>query len=112
MNPYITFRDKDKNGDLQYYILQRDFPHYVGRIVVSPKQGALINQSIAGYNLWVCFDGTLRGNFIPSYSTVTEEISNVYFNMAAWFYSERIVMDKNRFKKFKIKTDEINTTNK
>jgi hypothetical protein len=106
MMPFITFRDKDTNGDLQYYILQRAFPHFVGRISASPIEGALSNEPISGYNLWVTFNGTLVGNLIPNYVNIQKEISNVYFSMAAWFYAERIVMDKGRFKRFKIKNND------
>ena len=105
MMGYITFRDKDENGDLQYYILQRAFPHFVGRISAIPIEGALANEAIAGYNLWVTFNGTLVSNLIPNYRNIQEEISQVFFSMAAWFYAERVVMDKSRFKKFKINTD-------
>lgn len=103
MNPYITFRDKDEEGNLQYYILQRDFPHFVGRIVYTPVEGAIANEPIAGYNMWVTFANTLRGNFLPSYKNIKDEINSVMFSMSAWFYSERILIDKDRFKKFKIK---------
>jgi len=105
MTPYITYREKDDNGDLQYYILQKAFPHMVGRLVTFPIEGALANEAIAGYNLWITWNGCLRGNVIPNYTNFDKEIANVFFNMSAWFYAERIVMDKSRFKKFKINTD-------
>lgn len=104
MNPFITFRDKDENGEMQYYILQRAFPHFVGRISPVPIEGALANEPVAGYNLWITWNSTLRGNFIPDYRNFDKEIANVFIDMATWFYAERIAMDKNRFKKFKIDT--------
>lgn len=110
MNPFITFRDKDDKGDLCYYILQRAHPHFVGKIVYNPVEGAIANEPIAGYNMWVTFANTLRGNFLPSYKNIQQEISTVMFSMSAWFYAERILMDKDRFKKFKIKTNDSSAT--
>lgn len=100
--PYITFREPGANGDLEYYILQKEFPHYLGRIVTYPVEGAIINQPIAGYNMWVTFEYTLRGKMIPGYKDVQKEIEEIFFNMAAWFWAERIVTDTSRYKKFKI----------
>lgn len=101
MSPFITYRDKDENGNLQYYILQRDFPHFVGVISSTPITGTW-QSGIAGHNLWVIFAGTLRGNVVPNYNHISEEIDSVFTNMAAWFHAERIVMDQKRFKRFKI----------
>jgi hypothetical protein len=106
MMPFITFRDKDAKGDLQYYILQRAFPNFVGRITRTPVDGALINQPISGYDLYVTFAGTIQGNIVPDYRNIQQEIQNVYIKMAAWFWTERIIMDDKKFKKFKIKTDD------
>jgi len=55
MTPFITFRDEDKNKQLQYYILQRAFPYYVGQIVTMPKEGSIINKPIPSYKMWVTF---------------------------------------------------------
>lgn len=101
MTPYITYRDKDEKGNLQYYILQRNFPHFVSVISAIPKTGTW-QSAVAGYNLWVIFNGTLRGNMIPDYKNISEEIQMVLDSMAGWYCSERIVPDPKRFKKFKI----------
>jgi len=102
---YFTIRDKDEKGDMQYYILQKAFPHMVGRLVTFPIEGALANEPISGYNLWITWNSTLRGNYIPDYRNFDKEIAMVFAQMSAWFYAERIIMDKNRFKKFKINKD-------
>lgn len=110
MNPFITFRDKDKNNELQYYILQREFPHFCGLISHYPKEGDLANQSISGYSLWITFSGTIRGQIIPSYTNIAKEINSVFESMASWFYANRILTDKKRFEKFKIKNNDSSPT--
>lgn len=102
MMPFITFRDKDKNGNLLYYILQRDFPHYVGLLSPYPIEGVLCQSAITGHSLWIVFNGTLRGNMIPSHKGEMVEMQVVFDNMAVWFHSERILLDEKRYKKFKI----------
>lgn len=105
MNPFITFRDKDDEGNLQYYILQRDFPHFVGVVSTKPLAGNW-SSAVAGHQLWVVFSGTLRGNVIPSYQNVSDQIQLCLDNMSVWFHSERVLMDEKRFKKFKIKSND------
>ena len=102
MNPYITFREL-QDGKLEYFLLQKDYPHFLGRIVAAPIAKALVNEPVAGYNLWVTFSGTLRGNFIPAQNNITDEIQLVFERMALWFASERIMGNGKRFDKFKIK---------
>lgn len=99
---FITYRELI-DGQLEYFILQKAFPHFVGRIVYAPVEGAIVNSPIPNYNLWVTFNGTLRGNMIPDYRNILDEIENAYANMAAWFWAERICMGEKRFQKFKIK---------
>lgn len=105
MSPFITFRDIDKQGKLQYYILQRDFPHYVGLLSTRPMDTVISNSAIAGYYLWIVFWGTLRGPFIPAYNGVDKDIQSLLDNMADWFCNERIMEDEKKFKKFKIGKD-------
>lgn len=102
MSPYITFRDQNKQGDLVLYILQRDFPHYVASLVYIPIADSPCCIPISGHNLWVNFEGTLRGRFIPSHNDVPREIQAVFESMALWFYSERVMADSKRYKRFKI----------
>lgn len=106
---YITFRDKDDEGNFQYYILQRDFPHYIAQIESNPYGKALYKAPIAGYNMYVSLVGTLRGKIIPAYKQVNEEINEVLFNMADWFYNNRIKAEPKKYEKFKIKSTDINS---
>lgn len=101
LHNYITYREEDSDGVLRYYILQKQFPHYVGVILEAPKQGTW-QSPIAGYNLWVCYAGTIRGNMIPSYKNVSQETQSVYDDMAQWYLANRIIKQPERYKKFKI----------
>lgn len=101
MNTFITFRDKDENGVLQYYILQRDFPHLIG-VVWNHFDIGNWYAPIMGYMLYVNFNGTLRGNVIPSYKDVGEEIQTIMQAMADWYYTNRIMEDEKKYKKFKV----------
>lgn len=106
MSPYITFRDVDNENKLRYYILQREYPHYVGVLSEKPEADPIGQGTVAKYNLWVIFAGTLRGNFIPAYQDVKKELSFIYQNMADWYYENRILKDESRYKKFKITTND------
>lgn len=100
MNKYITFKDEDKNGELQYYILQREFPHYVGLILLKPKLNSIFECSIPGYNMWVSFGGTLEGNKMPSHADGLTEVKSVCLDMVDWFLENRIKKDIKRYKKW------------
>lgn len=110
MNPYITYREHDGVGNLKYYILQRAFPHFIGVLSEHPNHGSLVSIPIHGYNLWVNFGGTIRGNIIPQYQNIQDEIQSIYNSMASWFYAERIMVDEKRYKKFKIISDDNSTS--
>lgn len=102
MSPFLTFKDADKEGNLQLYILQRAFPHYVGVLSYIPVADSFSCIPLSGHNLWINYAGLLRGNFIPSYGGVNQEIEAVFHSMALWFYSERILKDPKRYKKWLI----------
>lgn len=102
MIPYITFREPTQDG-MQYYILQKEFPHYVGIISSHPVNKTLCQIAIPGYNLWVVFCGTIRGNVIPSYNQIQNEIEIVFQNMAQWFLEHRILAEPKKFNKWKFK---------
>jgi len=108
MNKYITFTDKDKSGEVKYFILQRDFPHCVGVISQTPKENTLAFSAIPGYWLYVCFDGTLRGAFVPGYKNIVEEVSRVMHDMAQWYYTGRVLQNEKKYSKFKIGANENN----
>lgn len=100
--PFISFREPDDTGLLRYYILQKDFPHNKAVVLSQPKFDAICMSIIPGYNLFVIWDGTLRGNFIASYPNYEIDLQLCLDWMASWYYSERIEKDKKRYEKFKI----------
>lgn len=102
--PYITFREADEEGILRYYILQREHPHYIGVITDKPSSYTLTAVQIQGYRLSVSFGGTLRGNFVPAYNGVYEDLETVFKDMAGWYYKNRIVPNEKNYTKFKINT--------
>jgi hypothetical protein len=99
MIPFFTCREEDENGKLQYYILQKAFPHYVGLLSEIPIKFK-ISTPITAHNLWVVFDGSIRGNFIPSYRGVEDEIAMVINDMSLWFYENRILKEPKKYKKW------------
>ena len=100
MSPFITYRDIEE-GELQYYILQREFPHYVGIISTYPKTNFIESMPVTGYNLWIIFDGTIKGSVIPSYKNVYVDITSALNEMSNWYYANRIVPQEKKYKKFK-----------
>ena len=102
MAPYITFREHDASGDLQYYILQRAFPHYIGIVLTNPHYKSILKVPIAGYEMMVGFAGTLRGNVVPSYKNIMKEIEAVYHDMAIWYLENRINTNPQKYKKWQL----------
>lgn len=106
MIPYLTFRE-EKEGNLLYYILQKEHPHYLGVIAYGVIENK-IQVPITEHNLYVTFAGTLRGNFIPSYRDVVKQIEGTMTSMALWFYSERILKEPKKYNKFKLNASSTN----
>lgn len=104
MSPYITFKDSDSTGELQLYVLQRDFPHFCAVISYAPALGQIACIPIAKYNLYLVSCGTIRGAFYPSYPDVQQMVEMTLWQMAEWFYLNRIVPDPKRYKKWLIDT--------
>lgn len=102
MNPFITYKDTDKKEHLQYYIAQRDYPHFVGRIGYHPETVVVQSVPISGHNLFIIFAGTLSGMRIPALDKVDEQITSVMVRMSEWYFKNRIEIDPKRYKKFKI----------
>jgi len=75
----------------------------IGHITTIPKEKAIVSKPIPGYNLYVNFDGCLQGNFLPNLKNIELELHTVFENMAAWFWTERIVGNEGKYKKLKIK---------
>ena len=98
---YITYRE-EIDGDLQYFILQKEFPHFCCYISDKPIVNFIQPLPISSYDLWLVFNFTLRGNMIPSYKDIYDEICAVMTDMGLWFYSERILTNPKKYKKWKI----------
>ena len=103
MSPYITFKDY-KGEDLVLYILQRDFPHYCASLSYLPISGSMGCVPISGHNLWLNFEGTIRGNYAPAFNDVLIQIEITLADMARWFYLNRVAPDPKRYKKWAIPT--------
>lgn len=108
MSNFITYREKNEEGNLLYYILQRSFPHYEAVLLLNPRPGALAQTPIAGYHLWVTVIGTLRGGMIPSYKNVVEEMQVISNEMAFFYLNERIMPDEKKYKKWRINVSGTN----
>lgn len=99
--PFISYREI-KNDLLCYFILQKSHPHYVGIISVGKLNDVLSSVPIAGYQLFVNFDGCLIGNFVPSYLDVIKDIDRVMRSMSDWYLANRIITDEKKYSKFKL----------
>lgn len=102
--PFITYRELHE-GKLNYYILQKAFPHYLMRVSTNSYEEVLMKSEIPGYSMMVVCEGTLRGGFIPNYRDVGDEIQAVMQNAAAWFWADRIQRNPTKYKKFKIQSN-------
>lgn len=102
--PFITYRE-DVSGKLCYFILQKEFPHYVGLIKESPMGGTLPQMNIPGYSLWIQIVGTVRGSYIPSYQDVETEMNSVAGRMSQWLLDNRILPAESKYRKFKTITN-------
>lgn len=103
MSPFVTFKDRDEKGEVQYYILQRSYPHFLGVVSYYPSGEPICQVPVTGHHLYVTFSGVLRGNFIPAHQGVEQEIEGVFHSMALWFYSNRISVEPKKYKKWAIK---------
>jgi hypothetical protein len=98
MNKYITFREGENEPD--YFILQRDFPHYVAKICETVDSEDWCTEQIDGYNLHLVFSGVINGRYIPSTGSI-EEMYAVLRDMSLWYLSNRISKKEKKYKKFK-----------
>lgn len=99
MNPnkrYILFRE-----EAGLYVLQKDFPHSIGKLT-NKKEEIKPQCVIPGYQLYVTFDGTLRGNYMPSDRFFMQETSEVLPNMAN-FLLENLIYTTDEYEKYKIR---------
>lgn len=102
MIPFLTYREPDSSARLCFYILQKAYPHYSGLIVTNPVEGAIVNAPISGYRLWITWNGTIRGNFLPATKDALREIEEVFFSMATFFYEQRVLKEQKKYKSFKL----------
>jgi hypothetical protein len=101
-NPFITFREKDDDGILQYYVLQRGWPHYLGLVTDNPHLASILKVPLAGYRFYVSYSGVLVGNYAPSSKEGESEMLLTLQQMANWFLKERILPYQRKYKNWKI----------
>lgn len=99
--PYITFRETNNEGELIYYILQKEFPHYLA-FTSNKVEKALAQATISGYNMQVVFCGCINGFVIPSYRGTIDQIQYQVEHMSDWFLANRINIEPKKYLKFKI----------
>lgn len=99
---FITYRELNDTGLLCYYICQKAHPNYVGIVSVGQMVDTLASAPVGGYNLYVNFNGCLHGNYVPSYNTVIDDITHTMWDMATWFYENRVMAEPKKYSKFKI----------
>lgn len=108
MQPYITFVETNDKGELIYYILQKEFPHYQAYISITRVEKALAQATVAGYNMQIVFCGVINGAFVPSYNNVMNEIQFTLEQMSLFFLTNRINVEPKKYLKFKINVDSRN----
>lgn len=108
-NRFITYRDNDDLGNLQYYIVQKDFPHIQAVITAYNKDYIFPSVPISGYSLYISFDGTLSGKRVPGYKDIYHDVISTMNEMAEWYLHNRLIPDKGRYKKFKINSNQNDT---
>ena len=92
-NPYIIYNENGSD-----YILQKNFPNYIGR--VTPKLERQIAQyPVAGYDLYISFVGTLNGNFIQMDSLAIQHAEEIMSGMSNFFLEK---LDKSKYENYKI----------
>lgn len=92
-NPYIIYNENDSD-----YILQRNFPNYIGR-VTSKLERQIAQYPVAGYDLYISFAGTLNGNFIQMDSLGIKHAEEIMSVMSSYFVQK---LDKEKYEKYKI----------
>jgi hypothetical protein len=93
---YILYRE-----DAESYVLQKDFPHYIGRLT-NKLERSLAQYPISGYSLYVSFAGTLRGNYISSDKFALDEMASIYADMANYIL-EKLIKSSDDYDKYKIR---------
>lgn len=94
-SPYILYYEGDG-----YYILQKDFPHFIGKIT-NKTEDHIAQYPIAGYKLYVSFIGTLKGRYMPADKFVLQEVQHIYADMANYLLDKKI-NNNEEYEKYKI----------
>ena len=93
----MTYKENDT-----LYILQKLFPHYIGRIQYQPEPNPFIQGQIPFYHIYIVFNGTLSGNKILLTDAWQHQLTTIWNEMCQWYREERIEKSPARFKKYKI----------
>lgn len=102
MIKYLTFREPDESNGFSYFILQKEFPHILCKLSDIPVTYVVMPVPINDYNLFLNFEGLLRGRFLPSYKNILDQVSEVMQDMGLWFLQNRILIEPKRYKKWKM----------
>lgn len=96
-NKYIIFRE-----DASLYILQKNFPHYIGKLTSNPQEG-ISQYPITGYRLYISFAGTLIGKYINSDRFSVRELHPILADMGNFILEMHILKHQEDYEKFKIR---------
>lgn len=109
MHPYLTYREEDPTGQLQYYILQKEHPHYVARVSTAPYSNALAWSVVPHHKMVVEFSGCLQGQLLPARPGIMDEVTATMHLMALWFYEHRIQVNPKKYQKWHFAPQKINS---
>lgn len=98
MIPFITYKEGD-----DYYILQKQFPHFLGKIYTGWGIEGVLKVNIPNYEMGIKIIGTLRGEVLPSYINIIQEAETVLMEMADWYLANRISINPKKYEKWKSK---------
>ena len=89
-NPYIIYNENGSD-----YILQRNFPNYIGR-VTSKLERQIAQYPIAGYDLYISFVGTLNGNFIQMDKFAMQDAQEIMSEMSSFYCTKKFLDNSNK----------------
>lgn len=89
-NPYIIYNENDSD-----YILQRNFPNYIGR-VTSKLERQIAQYPVAGYDLYISFAGTLNGNFIQMDKFAMQDAQEIMSEMSSFYCTKKFLDNSNK----------------
>jgi hypothetical protein len=97
-NKYIIFRE-----DASLYILQKNFPYYIGKLTNNPKEG-ISQYPITGYRLYVSFAGTLIGKYINSDKFSIQESFPILSDMGNFVLEMHILKHQEDYERYKVRS--------